>query len=148
MSDLPESQPPAVFRSRRRLRTLAWHGLRFQARWLWRLSLLVVFLVAAVVLGLRYWLLPRIDEYRPRLVAELSQALGAPVTLGPLHADWQGLRPTLELSDLVVSDRSGHPAIRLARLNASLSLARKYRPPVFWAISCSSGSSIRTGSSS
>ena len=56
----------------------------------------VFFLVALAFLGLRYWVLPNVERYRPDIVSAVSAAIGRPVTVERISADWRGLRPQLE----------------------------------------------------
>ena len=46
-------------------------------------------------------------------------AVGLPVTIGGIEADWSGLRPRLHLHQLVVSDTSGAAALSLDRVDAT-----------------------------
>ena len=66
-------------------------------RWIGKVSawllLFAGFLFAAVVLSLRYWLLPDIEQYRTDIAASLSKIAGQQVTIGKISGDWQGLRP-------------------------------------------------------
>jgi uncharacterized protein (TIGR02099 family) len=82
----------------------------------------VLFFVAALTLLLvREVLMPRLPEYRPQIVAALEQVIGLPVSIEGLSADWQGLRPRLHLAGLTVLDRAGESALRLERVDATLS---------------------------
>lgn len=71
------------------------------------------FAFAAVFLALRFWLLPQIDRYQPEIVMALERAIGLPVTIGALRADWDGLHPRLYVTDLRVFDRYGREALVL-----------------------------------
>jgi len=62
----------------------------------------VYVVAAAALLGLRYWVLPHIDQWRPRIESYASEALGARVEIGQLKADWRGLNPSLRLTSSVV----------------------------------------------
>ncbi|AIT25412.1 hypothetical protein D558_0727 [Bordetella holmesii 44057] len=63
---------------------------------------MTLYVVAAIgLLGLRYWVLPRADEWRPRIEQYASQALDARVTIDHLSADWTGLNPRLTLKGYV-----------------------------------------------
>ncbi len=73
----------------------------------------VFFAFAAVFLALRFWLLPQVENYRVEVEAALTRAVGLPVRIGGLHADWDGLRPRLVVSDLRVLDREGREALVL-----------------------------------
>ena len=94
-------------------------------RWIGKVSawllLLAVFLFAAVVLSLRYWLLPDIEQYRTDIAASLSKIAGQQVTIGKISGDWQGLRPHLILGDVQLYDRNGHPALFLNHVENTLS---------------------------
>ncbi|HKX52163.1 MAG TPA: hypothetical protein VJM47_00025, partial [Nitrosospira sp.] len=61
---------------------------------LFRLSMWVLIAVAAVfsvlLLSLRYWLLPNIEQYRENLASAISHASGQYVTLGEISANWDG----------------------------------------------------------
>ncbi|MDH3318650.1 MAG: YhdP family protein [Betaproteobacteria bacterium] len=71
------------------------------------------FVFAAVFLLLRFWLLPQVERYQGHVVAALTGAVGLPVTIGALRADWEGLHPRLEVTDLRIYDRDGREALAL-----------------------------------
>ena len=71
------------------------------------------FAFAAVFLLLRFWLLPQVESYQGHVVAALTRAVGLPVTIGTLRADWDGLHPRLAVSDLRIYDRDGREALVL-----------------------------------
>ena len=88
-------------------------------RLLW--LVLAVYVVAAVaLLGLRYWVLPNIDQWRPRIEAYASDALGARVAIGRLQADWHGLNPRLQLTSLAIYDDDAEPVLTLPTVSAVL----------------------------
>ncbi|ALM83771.1 YhdP family protein [Bordetella sp. N] len=62
----------------------------------------VYFVAAVTLLGMRYLVLPRIDQWRPQIEDYTSQAIGARVEIGKISADWYGLNPRLHLSDVRV----------------------------------------------
>lgn len=98
-----------------------WHSLS----WLTRLSILASAAMAAVmalvIILLRYWLLPDIDQYRERITASLSKAIGNTVTIGRIEGDWQGLHPHLNFVDVRILDDRQQPALVLERINSSVS---------------------------
>jgi uncharacterized protein (TIGR02099 family) len=71
------------------------------------------FLFAALVLALRFWLLPDIERYREDIVAGVSRAIGLPVRVGAIEAGWLGLRPQVTLSDVRILDAQGREALVL-----------------------------------
>ena len=93
-------------------------------RWCWRFAaygvLGAVLLVAAAVLGLRYWVLPKADDYRERIAASLTEAAGHRITIGRITADWEGLHPQFALTDVRIHDLAGKPAIVLQRIDSTL----------------------------
>jgi len=78
------------------------------------------FLFAAALLSLRYWILPKVAEYRSDIEQYASQALGQRITIGAIEAGWQGLRPELLLVDVTVFDRDGRAALSLPAVEATL----------------------------
>lgn len=77
------------------------------------LAWIVFFAFAAVFLALRFWMLPQVERYQDKVVAALSRAVGLPVTIGALAADWDGLHPRLTVTNLRVADRDGREALVL-----------------------------------
>jgi uncharacterized protein (TIGR02099 family) len=78
------------------------------------------FLFAAALLGLRYWILPKVAEYRTDIEQAVSVALGQRVTIGAIDADWQGLRPELLLGNVTVFDHEGRAALTLPGIEATV----------------------------
>lgn len=70
--------------------------------WLGRAALVLYVLLAIVVLGIRYWLLPNIDQWRAPLEQVLSVATDTEVQIGKLSAQWRGLLPQLQIEDLLL----------------------------------------------
>ncbi len=73
------------------------------------------------------WIVPRIDEFRPRLQAEASRALGVPVRIGRISAHSQGMLASFELHEVSLLDQEGREAVRLSHLLGALSLASLWR---------------------
>lgn len=85
------------------------------------IALIVYFLVAGVFLGVRYWVLPNINQWRPYIEQQLSTALNARVGLGEVAADWSGLNPRLALTDVSFTDRRQRKVLTLPHVQAVLS---------------------------
>ena len=79
------------------------------------------FVTALVILGLRYWLLPNIADYKGAVEQALSRTIGERVTIGRIRAGWQGLRPELDLTDLQIHDRGGRIVLSLPGVDATVS---------------------------
>lgn len=89
-------------------------------RFLCWFALAVYVVVAAALLGLRYWVLPRIDDWRPRIEAYASETLGARVEIGRIEADWRGLNPSLKLSSVALYADDTAPVLTLPSVSAVL----------------------------
>ena len=81
-------------------RALRWAGWGLFAAWL---------AFAALVLALRYGVLPKVADYRAEIEQAASRAVGQPVRIGRIEARWQGLNPDLILDDVVIADRFANP---------------------------------------
>ncbi len=81
------------------------------------------FAFAALLLVLRYAVLPQIESYRGDIEAAASRAMNRPVTIGGLDAGWSGLRPRLEIRDFNIRDAEGRPALGFEDVTAELSWA-------------------------
>ena len=99
--------------------------LRFHASWMYRIATWIVLcggvVVAGIVIGVQYWLLPHIGDYRETVAQDLSAAAHQRITIGQLAGYWNGLRLTLVLGDVVVYDKTDRPALMLKRIENSLS---------------------------
>jgi uncharacterized protein (TIGR02099 family) len=78
------------------------------------------FLFAAALLSLRYWILPKVAEFRGDIEQYASKTLGQRITIGAIEADWQGLRPQLLLANVTVFDHDGREALSLPAVEATL----------------------------
>lgn len=78
-------------------------------------------LFAAMVIALRYLVLPAIDDYRPFIERQVSHAVGAEVRIGDIDANWMGLHPRLVLSRVDMLDAEGRVALSLPRVAALFS---------------------------
>jgi uncharacterized protein (TIGR02099 family) len=94
-----------------------WRTLARAAAWT---ATVLYFVFAALVLALRYWLLPQVGAHAGLIEQKASQALGARITIGSIEAGWQGLRPELVLANVAVYDRSGRRALTLPLIDATV----------------------------
>lgn len=121
------------------LRAAGYYRLRFLWPWLarpwvrralrgfaWAL-LVLYFVFVALVLTLRYALLPEVHRYQAQIEAAASQALGLPVRIGHVAARWDGLNPGLLLEDVRLFAADGNPALILARVEGVLSWQSLWR---------------------
>ena len=112
----PPAMPPAPLLHTSRL------------RWAARLAKLLLGLVITVwvLMGatwglLHGWIVPRIEDFRPRLEQEASRAMGMPVRIGQITARSNGLMPSFEVRDVLLLDAAGHVALQLPQVLAALS---------------------------
>ena len=78
------------------------------------------FVLAALVLAVRFWLLPDVERYRGEIVSAVSAALGQQVRIGGIEARWFGLNPRIRLSDVRIYDRAGREALLLPAIDNRL----------------------------
>ena len=113
---MTQTSPPLLTHASPRLRWAA--AAARIAMWL----LVAVWLVLGVSWGVLHgWIVPRIEEFRPRLEAAASNALGVPVRIGQITAQSQGLIPSFELRDVTLQDAAGRQALLLPRVLAAIS---------------------------
>src|SRR5438874_6824731 len=79
------------------------------------------FALAAAVLVLRYVVLPHIERLRPEIVERVSAIVGQPVKIGGIEAQWLGLRPQVNLTDVRIYDAEGREALVLPSVENILS---------------------------
>lgn len=120
---MPSSElRPALYHRLHRLLPVVAHPLAHRA---WRVALwsavLLYFAFVALVLALRYAVLPDIERYRPDIERLASRGLGQAVTIGRIEASWDGLHPDLALLDVRVADAEGRPALAFSRVQTVLS---------------------------
>ena len=84
-------------------------------------TLAVYFAFVALVLALRYVVLPNVEAYRPAIEQLVSRTVGQGVTIGRVEASWYGINPDLTLIDVRVADAQGRPALAFDRVEAILS---------------------------
>lgn len=80
-----------------------------------------VLFFASVVVALRWWILPNIDQYRPAIETKISQTLGQKVAIHKIESGWLGLRPHLKLEQVVVHDQAGVPTLAFEHVDTTLS---------------------------
>jgi len=99
--------------------------LKKSSLWTYRTLLWALFAVVlvcgAVVLTLRYAVLPNIDSYRDDIARIVSDATRQHIAIGKITGNWDGLRPRLVLENVVVYDKADRPALELSRVDSTLS---------------------------
>ncbi len=91
-------------------------------RILWR-GFAVIVIVTALLVGLARLALPSLGDYRKEIETWTSQALGHPVRIGSIQAEWRGALPKLHVTDVRVLDPTRSRVIlRFDQGSASLDL--------------------------
>ncbi len=83
--------------------------------------LICAFSAALVVGGVRFWLLPNIENYREAIAREISAAARQRIAIGWIEGRWSGFNLQLTLGDVALFDQAGQPALRLERVDSTLS---------------------------
>lgn len=76
------------------------------------------FAAVLTLLGIRYFVLPRVDQWRPQIERYAGDALGARVQIGHIAADWSGLNPRLKLTGVHIDDANGQQVLSLPSVEA------------------------------
>jgi uncharacterized protein (TIGR02099 family) len=98
----------------------AWHLTVRAYRLATWLVLIAGLAITLLLLGVRYWLLPSIDSYRPWIESVVSRAAQQRVTIARVSGNWSEVRPRLALEGVVIHDAEGRPALELRRVDAVL----------------------------
>lgn len=79
-----------------------------------------VIAVCIVALAFKFWVMPNIAGYQGMLEEAAGKAVGQPVVIGALEADWHGLNPRVILRDVRMTPPAGAPLL-LPRIEAVVS---------------------------
>ncbi len=72
--------------------------------------------------ALHFWIVPRIDDFRPALERLATRTVGMPVQIGALQAESTGWMPSFELREIQLLDTEGRPALTLPRVVVAISV--------------------------
>ncbi|MCX8016914.1 MAG: YhdP family protein, partial [Rhodocyclaceae bacterium] len=92
-----------------------------------RVLLVLYFVVGALILVGREWILPDIDRHRARIEQQLTTAIGLPVRIAALKAHWRGWHPHLTIEGFMLADRAGQPALTFDRVEADIGWSSLWR---------------------
>ncbi len=86
-------------------------------------ALLIFLIVTGSLLSLRYWVLPDIERYHDDIASSISAAIGQPLSIGTIEADWSGLSPHLSLTDVRIlnKDKPGQVVLALPHVDGVVS---------------------------
>ena len=80
-----------------------------------------MFLGVLSIIGLRFLVLPHIDDYKPKIVQSISEVLGQKVVIGNIYANWDGLNPHISVFNVDIYDQQNRVALSLTHIEGSLS---------------------------
>ena len=97
-------------------------GLRIVARQLVYLSIILAVVLTLLVASV-YWLSNAVEERQDEIASWVSEKAGYPVKIGTASLAWIGLKPKLEVGDVVLLTKDGQKEIiRLGSLHLGLDL--------------------------
>lgn len=100
----------------------AWRSFNLMTRLALVATMLVLLAGAGMVLALRYWVLPDIERYHNDITASVSAAIGQPVTIEKIAADWRGIRPHLSFDNVRILDKKQEqPVLTLQHVDGVVS---------------------------
>ncbi len=85
------------------------------------LAVVVYFAAAGIYLGLRYAVLPQINDFRPRIEAMVSSKIHARLSIGRISAHWSGMQPTFDIDNLRMDTSDGQPGLVVPHASATIS---------------------------
>ena len=77
--------------------------------------------VAALILGIRFILLPHVGDYKDDISGKLSERIGVRVHFDDIAPKWSSYWPILRISGLTVGDDSSRPQLTIEHAEARLS---------------------------
>lgn len=96
-------------------------GVRRLLRYSFYGLLCAYFLFASLLLVLRFFVLPQVENYREEISAFIAKELGRPVKIAKIQASWQGVNPLISLRDFQILDAKGVSELTLPQLHARVS---------------------------
>jgi uncharacterized protein (TIGR02099 family) len=81
----------------------------------------VVILMSTVALALRFLIMPDIDSYKGSIEASATRAVGVPVRIAAIEADWRHLNPRFSLRGVTLAPPGQATPLLLTRVDATLS---------------------------
>ncbi len=104
-----------------RARTSGARWINALVRLFFWLTLTMTVLFLAAVAATRFWLVPNADDFRPRVVEELSRLTKQRVAIGGFQAGWNGWSPELKMTQLQILDPRGRILLELPEVETTLS---------------------------
>ena len=98
-------------------------GLRnFLIHIVWVVPLVSFVALTVALASLKFYFLPRIDDFRVNIEQVVSSATKKSVRISQVTAGWDGIKPSVLLRGVQISEPSGVPLLQLEEVRARLSL--------------------------
>src|SRR6187551_1366511 len=98
-------------------------SLRKLVKWSYLLIALALILLAVLVQSGRSFS-HLLDSHTQDIAAYLSTKLNAPVVIGQMQADWNGLKPSLVIQDFSIKSQAGQPIVALKQARLRLDILK------------------------
>jgi uncharacterized protein (TIGR02099 family) len=95
--------------------------LIWSARALGWLALAAYSVFCLILIGLRLWWMPHINDWRGDIETGASAILQQQVTIGHIESSWLGINPRLQLTDVQLHDARGGVLLTLPQIEAVMS---------------------------
>ncbi|MEK9867524.1 MAG: hypothetical protein VW621_07645, partial [Betaproteobacteria bacterium] len=87
---------------------------------LWGLAAACV-VASVVVLTVKFYLVPNLDQFREQIEAVVVESSGQPLTFEEIEASWSGLNPVFRLSNVRLKDESRENNFSFSELYVEIS---------------------------
>jgi uncharacterized protein (TIGR02099 family) len=81
----------------------------------------IVILLSVFALALRFLIMPDIGRYKVDIEASASRAVGMPVRIGEIRANWEHINPRFSLHNLTLTPTGQPVSLQLGQVDATLS---------------------------
>jgi uncharacterized protein (TIGR02099 family) len=78
-------------------------------------------LILVAGISLAVWVVPNIERYHPFIELQASRAIGSPIKIKKIEADWRGVNPRLYLENIRILDAQGMPVLTLKKVESVVS---------------------------
>lgn len=95
--------------------------VRLVTRRFWGLVFTIV-IAFAVLVQLGREAFPLLSEYTQEISERLGEQLGVKISIGELHAEWEGMRPQLDLINVIIESLDGEDIFKIKNARAEINL--------------------------
>lgn len=106
----------------RRIKLAFFHLPSWLFRWFKRITVMLAVLCVIAAGAWQFWLVPRLNDYRPMIVEQLQKATGVHVSIGSVTGGWRLFHPSVTLSQFAMGNTQAKSDLVFHELEASLSV--------------------------